>query len=246
MNLRDLIFSQQSNLSLDVDNDVSNVNDGNDEVDVSGFFPFTQLSNKDEDFLPPEFAEEHNKSSPFSQSNHSRAKFRLSYDNRDYYKNLIADDDDGPFLHSQPSQEEESDGDAEVEETEDEENNNKKVKKKSKKKSRSSVFVGRGAGMRRRATKYFSRTPNPTNGGKYYQNSPEFIFHNFITYNDNSLQEYMMNHLSFVKFPQFEESFFSFQRKMIQELLLRCYYGKDIDGFIQVRIWFLISHYFVI
>lgn len=81
---------------------------------------------------------------------------------------------------------------------------------------------------------YFGRTPNPTNGGKYYQHSPEFTFRHFITYNDNILNEFMINHLSFVRFPPLEESFFSFQRKVIQELLLRCYYGKDLDGFLQV------------
>lgn len=95
MNLRDLIFSQQSQTPLD---DVaSNSND----IDTSVIFPFTQISKTGDDFLLPEISDEHFRSSPFSPTRENKAKLRFSYDNSNYYSNLLPENDDGPFF-SQP------------------------------------------------------------------------------------------------------------------------------------------------
>jgi hypothetical protein len=51
---------------------------------------------------------------------------------------------------------------------------------------------------------------------------------------NKTTKEFMDNELSFLKFPQLEESFFSFQRRIIREILLRCYFGKDLEGFTEV------------
>jgi hypothetical protein len=81
------------------------------------------------------------------------------------------------------------------------------------------------------------KVPSKANGGKLYSNSPEFRYVGSLTHNDTSIGEFLENQLSFLKFPQMEESFFIFQRRIIREILLRCYHGKDLEGFIQVIIF---------
>jgi hypothetical protein len=85
-----------------------------------------------------------------------------------------------------------------------------------------------------RSNRFFGKLPAKQAGGPIYAASPMFKFHDEITF-DNGINEYPSNYLSSLKFPQMDQPFIKFQKGILHEVIRRCYEGKDIAGFLEVR-----------
>jgi hypothetical protein len=203
MNLRDLIFSQQS-LSEDTI-------EGNSES-VKDFLSQTQ----NDFYFPPHYDE----TSPFqhrTQKSKARDKARFSFDNNQYYANIIQNSEDG----------EDNDEDLELE---------RKGNRGDLLSRQTPVFNTRvpsriNGGRLYELSPEFYLSPNyrisvalkdETSSKRSLDKAPVY--------------EYLPNELNYIRFSQLEGegiSFFSFQRKIIREIFLRSYNGNDVEGLLE-------------
>jgi hypothetical protein len=204
MNLRDLIFSQQSLLE--------------DTVEVNSEPGKDFLSHGQNDFC---FLPHYDGTSPLTHKTEKskfRDKARFSFDNNQYYANILQ------------NSEAEEDNDDNLE---------------SERKTNSDYFFSQ------RVPIFNDRVPSRVNGGSCYELSPEFFLsanHRIsATLKDETSSsrsvdkapayEYLPNELSYLRFSQLEGegiSCFTFQRKIIREIFLRCYYGNDVEGLFEI------------